>query len=99
MIHKIFTIHDAAAGAYLAPFFLHAEAMAIRTFSDCINDDNHQFGRHPKDYNILCLGEFDDNAGTFEIYQTPKPLGNGLSFVQTESNPSQLHLLKEAKKS
>lgn len=98
MIHKIFTIHDSAAGAYLAPFFLHAEGIAIRTFTDCINDDNHAFGKHPKDYNLMVLGEFDDSNGTITTYQTQKPLGNGLSFVQQSLDKDQLSLLQEVKK-
>lgn len=96
MIHKMFTIHDSAAGAYLAPFFLHAEGMAIRTFTDCVNDEKHAFSRHPKDYTLMCLGQFDDNTGEITTHQQMKPLGNGLQFVQNESSPDQLPLLQEA---
>ena len=98
MKHKIFSIHDSAAGAYLAPFFLHAEGIAIRTFTDCINDPEHAFGRHPKDYNLMVLGEFDDNNGEITIYQTQKPLGNGLSFVQQSEDTDQLQLLEAVQK-
>lgn len=98
MIHKIFTIHDAAAGAYLTPFFLHAEGLAIRTFTDCINDPDHAFGRHPRDYNLMCIGEYDDQKGVITNYQTQKPLGNGLSFVQQSADTDQLSLLQEVKK-
>lgn len=97
MKHKIFAIHDAAAEAYLTPFFLHSEGIAIRTFTDCVNDNDHAFGRHPKDYNLMCLGEYDDQTGTITNYQTQKPIGNGLSFVQKSSDVDQLQLLEEVK--
>jgi len=96
MIHKLFTIHDAAAQAYLAPFVLHAEGIAIRTFTDCINDPDHAFGRHPKDYTLMVIAEFDDSTGLIKPYQSQKPLGNGLSFVQNQPTENQLTLLKEA---
>lgn len=73
MIHKIFTIHDSGAKAYLAPFFLHSEGIAIRTFTDCVNDPDHAFGRHPKDYTLMEIGTFDDNKGKISNYQTQKP--------------------------
>ena len=98
MIHKIFTVHYSAAGAYLAPFFLHAEGIAIRTFTDCVNDPEHAFGRHPKDYNLMVLGEFNDSNGEITIYQAQKPLGNGLSFVQQSSDPDQLSILEAVQK-
>ena len=94
MIHKIFTIHDKAAAAYLPPFILHAEGIAIRTFTDCINDTNHQFSRHPADYTLLCIGEFDDGKGQITTYQTHKPLGNGLSFVASSDETPQLDLVE-----
>lgn len=81
MKHNIFTIHDKAAGAYLPPFILHAEGLAIRAFTDCINDTSHAFSKHPADYTLLTIGTFDDLTGTITTLQTHKPLGNGLSFV------------------
>lgn len=98
MKHKIFTIHDTAAGAYLAPFVLHAEGIAIRTFTDCVNDPDHAFGRHPKDYTLMVIAEFDDNNGTITTYQTQKPLGNGLSFVQNHQTSTEDLFPQEAQK-
>jgi len=98
MKHNIFTIHDKAAGAYLPPFILHAEGIAIRTFTDCINDTNHAFSKHPADYTLLMIGTFDDMNGDITKLQTHKPLGNGLSFVvKTEHQPDLLSQLNEDK--
>ena len=96
MIHKIFSIHDSAAKAYLPPFFLPEEGQAIRGFKEAINNPDHSFGKWPADYSIMCIGEFDDNKGTIKTYQTMKPLGNGLSFVQTKTSEDQLQLLQDA---
>lgn len=98
MIHKLFTIHDAAAQAYLPIFMLHAEGIAIRTFTDCCNDPTHQFCKHPADYTLMVIGEFDDNSGKITTLQTQKPLGNGLSFMVKQQPTPQLDLVEEIAK-
>ncbi len=95
MIHKMFTIQDAAADAFLTPFFLHREAMAKRQFADCVNEKKHQFGKHPAHYTLLEIGEFDDAKGEIKSYRIPKVLGNGILYLENESDPDQLNLLKE----
>ncbi len=97
MIHKIFVIYDAAAAAYFPPFFIHEEGIAIRTFTDCVNDKEHPFGKHPKDYTLMEIGVFDDANGKITTLQTQKPLGNGLSFVQKSADPDHMSILEEVK--
>lgn len=63
MILKIFSVYDSKAKAHLPPFFLPEEGMAIRTFKDCINSKEHQFGAHPEDYTLKQIGTFDDSSG------------------------------------
>ena len=89
MIHKIFTIYDNKAMAYLPPFFLHRTEMALRTFSDCVNSKDHQFGRHPADYNIFELGTYDDEHAKITEYTAPKNLGNGLEYTKQEIDEEQ----------
>ena len=76
---KIFTVFDSAAGAFLQPFFMQARGQAIRTFSDAVNNPEHQFYKHPQDYTLFYLGEFDDEHGTFDG-QAPESLGNAVQF-------------------
>ena len=64
MIHKIYAVYDSKGESYTPPFFDHAEGRAIRTFADCCNDTSHQFGKHPEDYTLFDLGQYDDNTGT-----------------------------------
>jgi len=80
MNHKIFTIYDSKAQAYLTPFFLHEDGMAIRVFADCVNDKNHQFGKHPEDYTLFNIGSWSDNKAKF-LTNNPIALGNGIEFV------------------
>lgn len=80
MKHEIFAVYDSKAAAYLPPFIMHKDEMAIRVFADCINDNGHQFGKNPADYTLFNIGDYDDNNGTVK-HQTKISLGNGIEFV------------------
>lgn len=82
MIHRIFTIYDEKAKAYLPPFFLPESGMAIRTFADCINSDSHQFGKHPSDYTLFTLGGWDDTNAELNLLNRSLSLGNGVEFIE-----------------
>ena len=81
MIHIVFSIYDAKAQAYLPPFFMHSEAVAVRAFSDGINDKEHAFGRHPSDYTLFNIGNFDDATGKIEP-ATPIAVASGHTLVE-----------------
>ncbi len=83
MKHKMFVIYDTKANAYMQPWFLTQEGMALRAFSDCVNDADHNFGRHPEDYTLFKIGEFDD-ANANVTWTAPKSMGNGIEFVLQE---------------
>lgn len=70
MKHKVFVIYDDKAKAYLTPFFLPEVGMAVRAFADCVNNPEHAFGRHPEDYTLFQLGEFNDSSGVIAVEGT-----------------------------
>lgn len=80
MIYKIFSVYDAKSEAYLPPFFLSTKGQAIRAFTDCIQDPNHQFSRHPEDYMLFEFGAFDDSSGRYDILEAPVAMGSALEF-------------------
>lgn len=87
MIQKIFTIYDSKAKAFLPPFFLPEQGMATRAFADCISSDEHQFGKHPSDFDLFYIGEFDDNAGKLHPFEVRESLGNGVMFLNITDEP------------
>jgi len=88
MKHEIFTIYDSKAQAYLTPFFLHKDGMAMRVFADCVNDKNHQFGKHPEDYTLFRIGSWDDDKAKF-LTNNPIAIGNGVEFIDKEYTEAQ----------
>jgi len=93
MIHNVFTIYDAKAEAYLPPFILPKISMAKRTFSDCVNSSDHQFGAHPEDYTLFTIGTFDDETAQYNLLLTPESLGLGNEYVIQEPDNQQLDMI------
>jgi hypothetical protein len=84
MIHKVFTVHDAKAEAYLPPFYMRSNGEAIRAFADSITQRDHAFHKHPEDFTLFEVGTYDDVKCKFDIMSTPQPLGKALDFMQTK---------------
>lgn len=74
MADKVFAIYDVKASAYLRPFFMPTVGMAVRAIADCMLDRAHQFSRHPADFTLMKIGEFDDNAGVITAHASPIPV-------------------------
>lgn len=85
MIMKVFTVFDSVAAVYMQPFFLQTKGQAIRAFSDSVADKNHQFSKHPDDYTLFELGEYDDSDASFDMLSSPLSLGVAVEFVKPSS--------------
>lgn len=82
---QMFAVYDQKAGAFLPPWNLPTKAMAARTFSDCANDPNHAFGKHPSDYTLFHVGEFDD--GTAKIEGAKTSMGTAVEYLKIDDQP------------
>lgn len=88
MILKMFTVFDQKAKAYLSPFCMAEKGQAIRSFTDLINDGDHQFSKHPEDYTLLFIGEYDDETAAIHPAPTLEALHKGPELVYTDPTGS-----------
>lgn len=65
MMTKMFSVFDSKAVVFGLPIFVPTKGAAIRSFSDVANDPKSSIGKHPEDYSLFYLGEFDDSTGSF----------------------------------
>lgn len=84
MILRMFAIRDVKALAFMVPFFMPQEGMAIRAFQDMVNDKEHMCSRHPEDFALVLLGEFDDNNGAVVPLDAPKVISQAHQLVRKE---------------
>lgn len=67
----IVSVRDGASGAFGRPFFVVARGQAIRSFQDEVNRQaqDNDLNKHPEDFDLYCLGSFDDNSGHLTAQQ------------------------------
>lgn len=90
---KVFSVYDAKAFAYLPPFFIAEKGMAARAFSEAVENPQHQFGKHPEDFTLFYLGEFDDQTGYFEGQVAPEVVTTALAVRRRVSEDAALTLI------
>lgn len=85
MRYKVLTVRDRAIDAYGQPFFASSVGGAVRSFSDEVNraDPNNQLNKHPEDFDLFLLGEFDDATGEFDTTR-PAQVAVGKDLVITK---------------
>lgn len=77
---KIFTVYDSKMEAYMMPFFLQTRGAAIRAWMDSVNDLNTQFNKHPGDFTLFEIGEYDDETGNVSNYDAKVSIGTALEY-------------------
>lgn len=81
MIQKVFGVRDSKAVAFLQPFFSVSAGAAIRAFSDAVNEGNSPLAKHPEDYILFELADFNDSDGSFDCAVPIKMLGCGSDYL------------------
>ena len=80
---QIYSVYDNKAGTWMKPFYAQNNAVAQRTFSDATNDPNSLFNKHPTDFVLFQVGEWDDQKGTLIAAETQEKHGHGRQLQTT----------------
>lgn len=62
----IYSVFDSKAAVYGTPFFMPNDGMAIRAFSDLVNDSKSTLWNHPEDFSLFRVGSFDDQVAKLD---------------------------------
>lgn len=83
MIYKIFSVFDRAAQSFGRPVFALAVPPAVRSFDDEVRDPrpDNVMNKHPGDFELFHLGEFDDATGLFVLFAKPTCIRLGSEVV------------------
>ena len=83
---QIYSVYDNKAGTWMKPFYAQNNAVAQRTFSDATNDPNSLFNKHPTDFVLFQVGEWDDQKGTLIAAETQENMGMADSYKQPDTD-------------
>lgn len=78
---KAFAIFDVKSDSFHTPFFFPATGQAVRAFTDLVADKSTLVARHPSDYKLVQIGEYDDSRGYLSALESHISLGFASDFV------------------
>lgn len=81
MIKKVFAIYDEKADYFMKPFLLDEIAEARRVFGDAIADEKTAVCKHPADYRLYMLGQFDVKLGKMLPLDVNKLVASGTDYI------------------
>lgn len=84
MIKYMFSVYDTKARNYSNPFTAINQQVAIRDFTQAVNESSSQLNKFPDDFKLIEVGEFDDENCTFDIHKEPINLGFARNFLDSE---------------
>lgn len=77
-----FSLLDQKTGMFNVPFFMSHRGQAIRACMDLAADRSTTVARHPADFMLCLIGEFDDQTGQFfNLRGEVEHLGTVASFA------------------
>ena len=82
MLIKVFAVLDVKTGVYSHPYFMPTTGAMMRAWVDHVNSQNSAIGKHPEDYVLFCLGDYDDSKGQFINALAPENLGVAAEVVR-----------------
>lgn len=65
MVLRFFSIYDRKALIFMPPFHALTDAAAVRAVHDAMADPQTSLHRHPDDFVLFAVGEFDDGSGVY----------------------------------
>lgn len=77
---NIYAVYDRKAEAYMNPFHAPLDGMAIRMFSQSVNDPQTMLSKYPDDFTLYRIGTFDDQTGMYTQEDHHKYLGTATQF-------------------
>lgn len=79
----IFAIRDKALGAYMQPWVAQTPGQAVRMFQDELANKEGTMNKHPDDYDLYHVGEFNQLTGQIVPFEGgAKQLATGKNLKQ-----------------
>lgn len=94
----IYAVYDSKVKYYHDPILLRNRGEALRSWEKAANDENLEISRHPNDFALMELGEYDDQTGTFSQHPVPESLGLAVQFKNLPQNQPNLFSVQQESK-
>ena len=85
MIYRVYAMYDSKVKAYLRPFYQRADGEAMRAMINSSREEGSPLKEFGGDFTLFCIGEFDDSAGTIQMFPIKSNLGTALQIINQEN--------------
>lgn len=76
---RLYCIRDLVSMIFDAQVIVHHnDTSAVRTFEDALRNPQGFIGQHPKDFELVCVGDFDEETGRITGFERVVRDGNGV---------------------
>lgn len=82
MTRKMYSIRDIKGDYFNAVHISSTHGEAERNFRTLVNEPNSTVSKYPEDFDLYCVGEFNDTDGTITPKYPAERICNGSQFVQ-----------------
>jgi len=65
-------VYDEKASLFGHPFFSVTVGQGVRVFTDYVRDPQSSIHKHPEDFKLYCIGQYDDEAGELVAEMPPR---------------------------
>lgn len=82
MMLAVFGIFDSGVSAWMPPLYFRNKGEALRWFIEAVNNPETKLSKHPSDYSLFELGQWNDITCEWKILPAPDRLGLAIEFVR-----------------
>ena len=66
---NLYVIYDVKAAFYNKPFYFQNDSIALRAFTDLANEESTDIAKHPEDFILFAIGEYDDEKASIKSHE------------------------------
>lgn len=74
MINQMYVVYDSKAQIYNKPFYFINHQVAIRAARELLGDPNTEITKHPRDFTMFHIGEYDDETAHVKPSKIMEPI-------------------------
>jgi len=82
----IFAIYDSGVSSWRLPMFGRARGEILRWWTEAVNNAQSDFSKHPGDFTLFHIGNWDDEKCSFDLFKAPVSLGVAVEYIKKEAN-------------
>lgn len=86
MLRKVYAVYDLKALVYGPPMCFETNPAAVRFFTDLANDKSGNIGKHPTDFVLFEIGQYDDTNAELGATIPPVKLGLASDYLEAYKN-------------